>query len=156
MYLHVILCRQYNCIKKLSMERKDFLKKTFALCGLALIPAGVIESCSKQNFAGPSNVNFTLDLSSSANAALNTVGGYVLVNGVIVIRAAAGTFEALSSTCTHAGCTVGYDSHSATIVCPCHGGTYNPASGNVISGPPPSALTTYKVTQSGNILTVKS
>ena len=138
------------------MDRKDFLKNTFALCGLAFIPIGLVESCTKQSFSGPTNVNFTLDLSSSANSALNTVGGALVANGVIVVRASSGTYDALSATCTHAGCTVGYDSRSGTILCPCHGGTYNVSTGAVISGPPPSPLTKYTVTQSGNILTVKS
>ncbi len=138
------------------MDRKGFLKQTFALCGLALIPIGVVESCKKQSFPGGANVNFTLDLGNSANAALNTVGGALVANGVIVVRASAGIFDALSATCTHAGCTVGYDSGSGHILCPCHGGTYNVSTGSVISGPPPSPLTRYSVTQSGNVLTVKS
>ena len=136
------------------MERKDFILKMFALCGLSLIPAGIIESCNKQSFAGPTNVNFTVDLTNSANASLNTVGGSLIANGVIVIRTGTSVFDALSATCTHAGCTVGYS--SGTIVCPCHGGTYNPATGAVTGGPPPSALAKYNVTQSGSILTVKS
>ena len=138
------------------MERKDFLKKTFALCGLALIPAGVIESCKKQNSAGPSNVNFTLDLTNAANTTLNTVGGSVIANGVIVIRVNSTTFDALSATCTHAGCTVGYNAARSNVVCPCHGGTYNVSTGAVISGPPPAALTKYSTSLSGNILTIKS
>ena len=138
------------------MERKDFLKRTIALCGLALIPAGIIESCSKQSFAGPANVNFTLDLTNSTNAILKNVGGSMISNGVLIIRASGSTFDALSATCTHAGCTVGYDSRSASVICPCHGGSFNPATGAVIGGPPPSGLTKYTATLSGNILTVKS
>lgn len=138
------------------MERKDFIKNSLLLCGLALIPTGVIESCKKQTYAGPSNVNFTLDLTNSSNAALNNVGGYIVTNGIIVLRLNSSTFEAFSATCTHAGCTVGYNAGSSTIVCPCHGGTYNATTGAVISGPPPSALTKYNVTLSGNTLTIKS
>jgi cytochrome b6-f complex iron-sulfur subunit len=138
------------------MERKEFLQKTFAMCGLALIPAGVIESCSKPSTAGPSNVNFTLDLTNPANSGLNIVGGYVVANGVIVIRYSSGEFEALSATCTHAACTVGYTASSLEIVCPCHGGTYSPTTGAVLAGPPPSPLTKYTVTQVGSTLTVKS
>jgi cytochrome b6-f complex iron-sulfur subunit len=138
------------------MERKEFLRTTFAMCGLALIPAGIIESCTKQNFGGPTNVNFTLDLTNPANASLNSVGGSVIANGVIVVRLNTTTFEALSATCTHQGCTVGYNASRQTMVCPCHGGTYNATTGAVISGPPPSALTKYVTTLNGNILTVKS
>jgi len=138
------------------MERKDFLKKTIAFCGLSLIPTGIIESCNKQGFAGPANVNFTLDLTNAANAALKTAGGSLISNGVIVIRVNASTFDALSATCTHAGCTVGYNASRGTVVCPCHGGTYSPSAGAVLSGPPPSGLTTYTTSLNGNILTVKS
>jgi len=136
------------------MERKDFLKKTFAFCGLALIPAAVIESCSKQS--GTNNVNFTIDLTNPANTALNIVGGYLVTNGVIVIKYTASQFVALSATCTHAACTVGYTASSSEIVCPCHGGTFSPATGAVLSGPPPSPLAKYTVTQVGSILTVQS
>jgi cytochrome b6-f complex iron-sulfur subunit len=139
------------------MDRKDFLKKTAALCGLSMLPTVIIESCSKQqNFGGPTNVNFTLDLTNSANAALNTVGGYVYSNGVIVVRTSSSTFDALSSTCTHNGCTVGYNASRGNILCPCHGGTFNVSTGAVTGGPPPSVLTKYAATLSGNTLTIKS
>ncbi len=138
------------------MERKDFLKTGLAMCGLALIPTGLVESCKKQSFAGPTNVNFTLDLTNSANASLNATGGSLIANGVIVIRLNATTFKAFSATCTHQGCTVGYNPSGSTIMCPCHGGTYSATTGAVISGPPPSGLSTYTATLAGNILTVKS
>ena len=138
------------------MERKEFLKKSLALCGISLIPVGVFESCSKQSFSGPANVNFTVDLSNSANAALTAVGGSLIANGVIIVHTGNSVFHALSATCTHAGCTVGYVPTSGIIYCPCHGGSYNAATGAVLGGPPPSALSTYTVTQSGNVLTIKS
>ena len=137
------------------MERKDFLKKSIALCGLSMIPGALIESCTKQTYSGPTNVNFTLDLTSSANAALNTVGGSLVSNSILIIRTSASTFSAFSSICTHQGCTVSYNKAQTDIVCPCHGGIYD-LNGNVVSGPPPSALTKYTVTRSGNTLTVKS
>jgi len=138
------------------MERKDFLKKTFAMCGLAMIPAGVLESCNKANTAAPTNVNFTVDLSSSANAALTNVGGYLISNSVILIHVQPGVFNAFSDICTHQGCSVVYNATSDKISCPCHGGLYNPNTGAVVSGPPPSALKQYTVTQSGSVLTIKS
>lgn len=138
------------------MERKDFLKKTIAFCGLTLVPAGLMESCSKQSFAGPQNVNFSLDLTNSSNASLNTVGGSVISNGVIVIRYSSSQFYALSATCTHAGCTVGYNASRHSLSCPCHGGSFDPTTGSVLGGPPPSPLSTYTVSQTGNVLTIKS
>ena len=138
------------------MERKDFIKATFAACGLVLIPTVIIESCTKSaNTAAPSNVNFTLDLNNSANVVLKTVGGSLITNNILVICTGVDAYVALSSICTHQGCTVGYNSSAAKIICPCHGGTYD-ITGKVVSGPPPSALVKYNVTQSGSILTIKS
>ena len=138
------------------MERRDFLKNTLAVCGLGLLPVGIIQSCTKSSNSGPTNVNFTLDLTNSANSVLNTVGGALTANGVIVIRKSATVFVALSATCTHEGCAVSYNASSTNVVCPCHGGVFNSSTGAVISGPPPSALSTYTATLSGNILMVKS
>lgn len=61
----------------------------------------------------------------------------------IVIRESDGGIRAFSAVCTHAGCTVGYE--SGTIVCPCHGGEYSAETGEVIAGPPPAPLEPRKV-----------
>ena len=46
---------------------------------------------------------------------------------------------ALSSTCTHLGCRVSWDSEAKQLKCPCHGGVYD-RTGAVIAGPPPAPL----------------
>jgi Rieske Fe-S protein len=50
-----------------------------------------------------------------------------------------GNVTALSSTCTHLGCRVAWDSDAALLKCPCHGGTFD-RDGAVKSGPPPAPL----------------
>lgn len=57
----------------------------------------------------------------------------------IVINTAAGV-KAYSAICTHLGCIVMWDETAANIVCPCHDGRFNPATGTVLSGPPPAPL----------------
>jgi thiosulfate dehydrogenase (quinone) large subunit len=49
-----------------------------------------------------------------------------------------GDFRAFSAVCTHAGCAV--DLSGGDFVCPCHGGSYSAATGEVLGGPPPSPL----------------
>jgi thiosulfate dehydrogenase [quinone] large subunit len=65
----------------------------------------------------------------------------------ILIREADGSLKAFSAICTHAGCTVGYE--GGVIYCPCHGGEYDPETGQVIAGPPPAPLAPKKVLESG-------
>lgn len=73
----------------------------------------------------------------------------------IVIRGSDGKLAAFSAVCTHAGCTVGYQ--GGQIVCPCHGGTYDPKTGAVTGGPPPAPLAQRQVVESGgNIYAVPS
>jgi cytochrome b6-f complex iron-sulfur subunit len=66
-------------------------------------------------------------------------------NPSIVIKDAAGKLSAFNATCSHLGCTVGYQPEQKRIFCACHGGVYDPTSGKNISGPPPEPLKPYKV-----------
>jgi cytochrome b6-f complex iron-sulfur subunit len=45
-----------------------------------------------------------------------------------------------SATCSHLGCLVSYHKEKREFICPCHGGRYDLAGGNV-AGPPPTPLT---------------
>lgn len=141
---------------KKKMNRKDFLKNSAALCSIALIPSSIIQSCKKEDYSGPSNVNLNLDLSLAENATLNNVGGYRVVNGLLVMRISITDFSALSATCTHEGCSLNYSNTQSKVLCPCHGASFNAISGAVLGGPAHSALTKYTCTLTGNILNVKS
>jgi Rieske Fe-S protein len=70
-----------------------------------------------------------------------TFGSSILVN-------VNGQWKAFSSTCTHRPCTVQYQ--GSTIYCPCHGGTFSPANGSVLGGPPPSPIPEYSVLVQNN------
>ena len=84
-------------------------------------------------------------------------GGSITQNNVIIIRTGssmtADSFTALSSKCTHAGCTVSFNQSSDALICPCHGGKFN-TSGKVVSGPPKSALRKYTTSLNGDVLTI--
>ena len=71
------------------------------------------------------------------------VGGAVSAtdaNGkpVIVSQPTAGDVVAFSAICTHMGCTVA--PHGSELLCPCHGSTYDLATGDNTGGPAPSPL----------------
>jgi cytochrome b6-f complex iron-sulfur subunit len=138
------------------MDRKKILKTSCALyiSGIA-VTAAFIEGCKKNSVStspqGPT-VNFTLDLTQSANSSLNTVGGSVASNGVVVANSG-GSFVAVAQSCTHNGCSVGYSQSGNDFECPCHGGKYD-TNGNVTAGPPPAPLKKYSVLKSGSNLTI--
>ena len=56
-----------------------------------------------------------------------------------------GTWVAFDAVCTHLGCTVGFQPDNHRIFCPCHGGTYDMRTGDVVAGPPPRGLKAYRV-----------
>ena len=133
------------------MERKDFIKAACGLCALAMVPA-YLAGCKKTDTSAPT-ANFTVDLSLATYAALNTTGGSQVVNGILIIHSAASGFVAVQADCTHQGCAVNYNASGNDILCPCHSGVFD-INGAVVSGPPPSALHKYTVTQNGTVLSI--
>lgn len=72
----------------------------------------------------------------------------------VVVRLPDKSLVAFDAICTHAGCTVQYDPQSHLLICPCHGGEYDPAhDASVVAGPPPSPLSKLpiRVDSQGNI-----
>ncbi len=139
------------------MERKNFIKK-FAIGGSILLTAPVLFSgCSKDETLGEGGNNdkngIVVDLSLPAYSALGTVGGSVNKGEIIIIRTSDTNYIALSNVCTHSGCTVGYNSGTTELVCPCHGSKFS-TSGSVINGPAPTSLKKYNVAKEGNTLTI--
>lgn len=141
------------------MDRKDFL----AAIGLSAVAFAVINcvGCSKSNdtsvsgVSGPSNVDFTLDLSVSANVALLTNGGYLTSNGVIVARTTSGTYIAVQQSCTHESYPLVYQSANHRFYCNNHGSYFNEA-GVVQVSPATKSLTTYTTVLTGSSLRVHS
>jgi cytochrome b6-f complex iron-sulfur subunit len=58
--------------------------------------------------------------------------------------------KAYSAICTHLGCVVAWNDMIGVIQCPCHDGHFNPATGAVVSGPPPNPLPTINVSVEGD------
>ena len=51
-----------------------------------------------------------------------------------------GGFRAFGAICTHLGCIAYWKPDENIIFCPCHIGKFDPNTGAVLSGPPPSPL----------------
>jgi cytochrome b6-f complex iron-sulfur subunit len=139
------------------MTRRDLLQKVLIGGVIFLVLPPALNSCSKAEDPGnggppPPGNKLTLDLTNPTYAALNTIGGFVVTQGIIVANTSAG-YVALDSTCTHMGCTIGYSSTANNFPCPCHGSIYS-VTGSVLNGPTTVALKSYAVSKSGNTLTI--
>ena len=64
-----------------------------------------------------------------------------------------GGFLALSSKCTHLGCTLPWVEKEKKFVCPCHASAFD-ITGNVINAPAPRALDIFTVTIENDIVKV--
>jgi cytochrome b6-f complex iron-sulfur subunit len=136
------------------MNREEFLKQLGTMALLTCAGCGMY-ACSSEDDPAPTNIDFTLDLTSSANAALNNVGGFVVFNRIIVARISTTEFAALSVACTHQGTPVTYRNTQKDFYCSNHGSRFS-ATGSVLEGPANRPLNQYNTELNGNTLKVFS
>lgn len=139
------------------MDRKEFLKQ-LGLTSAVIFTGACLGGCSKSSGstpAAPTNVDFTLSLTDSANSALNTAGGYIYKSGIIIAKTLSGSYIAVSQACTHEGGTVQFQAANNRLYCPLHGAMFQ-VDGTVLAGPAKTALTVYKTTLTGTSLRVYS
>ncbi|MGY4386468.1 cytochrome b6-f complex iron-sulfur subunit [Pedobacter sp. UYP24] len=140
------------------MDRKDFLNSIgLSAAGFAIINC---VGCSKNNSgspetSAPTGIDFTLDLSATANAALTNNGGYLISNGIIVAKNSSGSYIAVQRSCTHENYNLVYQSNNARFYCANHGATFSEI-GSVTNGPANRSLTTYHTQLTGTSLRVYS
>jgi len=63
---------------------------------------------------------------------------------VLLMKDPDGKLMAISTVCTHLGCTVYYRKKKGIFECPCHDGIFD-GQGNPVSGPPQTPLPRYDV-----------
>jgi Rieske Fe-S protein len=122
--------------------------------------AGVLALASCADPATSESTSTTTSGSTPASAAGEVVaqtgdfptGGGVIVSTsvgpLVVTQPADGEFAAFSAKCPHQGCPVAEVTEN-TIVCNCHGSTFDAASGARLDGPAPRGLAPVAVTVSG-------
>lgn len=139
------------------MNRRDLIQRVVVGGAVLVLAPSVLDSCSKNSSTNPGGnpapTEIVLDLTLPANSVLNNDGGSLITQNIIVINTGSSNYSALSSICTHQGCTVAFNSGAANIQCPCHGSVYTTA-GAVVAGPAPKALKSYPVTLEGTTLTI--
>lgn len=138
-----------------SINRNEFLK-SIGLKGAALLAvycAGQsLTSCSKDSVTpAPLASPLTVDLTSSANAALLKQGGYIVINDIVVANTTNG-YVAVTVVCSHEN-KKKVQLRNNEFYCTEHGARYD-LTGKGLNGEGNRGLTTYTVKQAGNILTI--
>ena len=81
-----------------------------------------------------------------------TMGDSVIEQRAFLVATDQGLL-ALSSQCTHLGCSVNWDGGLKEFVCPCHGGRYD-SLGRPKAGPPPAPLAVLPLRVEGGFIQV--
>ena len=139
------------------MNRRELLRSIAAGTTVVFVVPSLLTSCEEETIdpddnSGSNTDELTIDLTEGKYSDLGNAGGSVIEGSIIIINTGDG-FLALSSKCTHSGCTVNYDHSSGNLPCPCHGSVFS-TSGSVLNGPADSPLKKYDITQEGDILTI--
>ncbi|MBM7367233.1 ubiquinol-cytochrome c reductase iron-sulfur subunit [Gordonia hydrophobica] len=114
-----------------------------AVLGTALSACGGDSSAPESTVSVPSNAP-TGTLAETADV---PVGSGVITAGVVLTQPTAGTYEAFTAECTHAGCALSEVAGSA-IECPCHGSRFH-LDGTVAQGPAERSLTKVAIRVDG-------
>ena len=136
----------------MSCDRREFVRAGTAALAVALLPG-----CASLVTRRVPIENGLVRLSLRQNPELSEPRGSLRLmpdgweDPVYLLVLEGGGFVALSSICTHRGCTV--DLGGPGLACPCHGSQYN-REGEVVRGPANRALTRYPVRTSGDELTI--
>ncbi len=126
------------------MKRKEFISSLGAAAAFALLTS-CLGGCSKNDGASPStNVDFTLDLNDSNNAALKTNGGYVIANNCVIAKDTNGNYVAVTRVCSHEGQPqVTFNKSSNSFYCTAHGAQFSTL-GKGLNSAGSNGLTVYK------------
>lgn len=132
-----------------AISRKDFLMK-IGFSGAALMAA--LTSCGGDDTVTPISA-FTVDLAT--NTALNSVGGYIKTNGVVLARIASGNtsaaFAAIARICPHEQKDkIVYNSSKGQFHCTEHDWYFKTNGTGVGNG----SITAYTITLSGTTLSI--
>lgn len=142
-------------MQKEKISRHQFLK-SMGLGGSALVAvycaSTALSSCTNESGAVIPAGGLTLDLTSSANAALKITGGFVVQNSIVIANIGGGKYVAVTQVCSHEGKKqVIYQ--NSEFYCTAHGARFDTA-GKGLNANGKGGLKTYTVSVSGNTLTL--
>lgn len=132
----------------ISIDRRGFIRVS-SIAALTVAAVGLGRLFPKQAGAGASAG--PVDIIEDSALAVGEVYNFTSKTGspAVLFKTKTGVY-AYSAVCTHAGCTVQYNSASKNLQCACHGAVFDPGKdGTVVTGPTNKPLPKIKVAVSG-------
>lgn len=129
-----------------QVSRRDFAKFLTLVSGGLMVGSGLV--AAKAYLAPKEDLQGEHFICNKEEVPVGGTRGFVIEGSTIpyiLIHLENGDFRAYEQKCTHLSCSVFYKPGSGIIHCPCHEGSFNAQTGEVIAGPPPRALPRLEV-----------
>ena len=131
------------------INRRDYLRMlVLASGGLLLGTAGLASGLFRRHGSGAGRARLVAPALEPGQMLTFSYPGDD--DPVIGMRLSDGSLVAFSSVCTHLSCAVLWRRAEGVLECPCHNGTFDERTGEVVAGPPPRALTSIQLEQRGD------
>ena len=140
-----------------NVSRRDFAKFLTLVSGGLMVGSGLVAAKAyilpKEEVEGEHFVCKKDEIPVGGTRAFVIEGSTI---PYILIHLESGEFKAYEQKCTHLSCSVFYKPGTDIIYCPCHNGSFDAKTGEVLAGPPPRALPNLEVFLKGNDILVKA
>ena len=133
------------------MDRRNALKNLFAFIPLGVGFAGITAMGIRFITPNKKDIYRRIFTVSLEELPVNATRRFQDLQGrdLVIVRTGEKEVKALSTVCTDLGCTVYWQKDKKEFYCPCHQAVFD-ENGNVLSGPPPRPLDSYRVEIEGN------
>ncbi len=92
-----------------------------------------------------------IKLASTNDAKPNSMMGLAINDKKILLVNVNGSYYAIDNVCTHRGCQLSKGKlQGETVVCPCHGSTFDLKTGNFVKGPTKKPEPAYELKVENN------
>jgi Rieske Fe-S protein len=130
------------------VTRRDYLRILVTVSGGLLAgTAGVAAGLFRRHGAGTAAPTKVADRLAPGQATTFRYPGSD--DRALAVRLPDGRLVAYSAVCTHLACAVLWRQEANELECPCHDGVFDPATGEVLAGPPPRPLPKVRLREDG-------
>jgi Rieske Fe-S protein len=131
------------------VTRRDYLRILVTVsAGLVAGAAGVAAGLFRRHGTGTAARTKVADRLEPGQAAAFRYPG--ADDRALAIRLPDGRLVGWSAVCTHLSCAVLWRQEDSLLECPCHDGVFDPATGEVVAGPPPRPLPRVELREDNN------